>query len=373
MIIKCPSCHFERDVPNASLRPGKTYKVTCPRCSSIFHFSMPEPEFIIESEDVEPVQVPAPAEAAAPVAPSAADKPAEAPAAPSAPVEEAKPAPEEPSKDSAPEGDDPLPQGAEIPEFAREEPKPEQAEAKAEDAQEQPDVRGGVWDSWKKQAERPEENVAEDPLRREDGRPAGAPWESPEYYGFVGSFTRTLLGALFHAPDFFRHVKCQFSVIRPILFYVLLSVFQVLCARLWSIKALRELSATATDPQTLAMAEQLMQSMNMPLMLLITPFFSILQVVFLAGVYHLMIRMVQPDRADFATTLRVVCYSAAPLVLCIVPMFGSVLATVWSVVCVFVGCRYALRLSWLRTVLALLPLYILELAVLSQIPALMGA
>ena len=188
----------------------------------------------------------------------------------------------------------------------------------------------------------------------------------------MGSFTRTLLGALFHAPDFFRHVKCHFSVIRPILFYVLLSVFQVLCARLWSIKALRELSATATDPQTLAMAEQLMQSMNMPLMLLITPFFSVLQAVFLAGIYHLMIRMVQPDRADFATTLRVVCYSAAPLVLCIVPMFGSVLATVWSVACVFLGCRYALRLSWLRTVLALLPLYILEMAVISQIPALMG-
>ena len=370
MIIKCSSCHFERDVPNASLRPGKTYKVTCPRCSSIFHFSMPEPEFIIEPEDAEPVQAPTPAEHS----PSDIEKPVEAPAAPSGSAQEAKPAPEEPGKAPDSEGDDPLPQGAVIPEFAREEAKPEQAEAKSEDAQDQPEERkGGVWDSWKTQDERSEEKTAEEPLRREDGRPAGAPWESPEYYGFVGSFTRTLLGALFHAPDFFRHVKCQFSVIRPILFYVLLSVFQVLCARLWSIKALRELSATATDPQTLAMAEQLMQSMNMPLMLLITPFFSILQAVFLAGVYHLMIRMVQPDRADFATTLRVVCYSAAPLILCIVPMFGSVLATAWSVACVFVGCRYALRLSWLRTVLALLPLYILELAVLSQIPALMGA
>jgi hypothetical protein len=290
---------------------------------------------------------------------------------PVAPAEEAKPAPGSPVKSAETEGDDALPPGAAIPEFARKE-EPEEQEAKPADAQEQSaDHANGTWDSRNGEGAQPEEAAEEFP-RRGDGRPDGAPWESPEYYGFVGSFTRTLLGVLFHAPDFFRHVKCHFSVIRPILFYVLLSVFQVLCARLWSIKALRELSATATDPQTLAMAEQLMQSMNMPLMLLITPFFSILQVVFLAGVYHLMIRMVQPDRADFATTLRVVCYSAAPLVLCLVPMVGSVIATAWSVACVFIGCRYALRLSWLRMVLALLPLYILELAVITQIPALMS-
>ena len=65
MNIKCPSCHFERNVPEASLRPGKTYKVTCPRCSSIFHFSMPEPEFLIEAEEEEAAQAAAPVEAAA--------------------------------------------------------------------------------------------------------------------------------------------------------------------------------------------------------------------------------------------------------------------------------------------------------------------
>ena len=353
MKIQCPSCRFEREVPDSSLRPGKTYKVTCPRCSAIFHFSRPEEEFIIEAEEDAPVQ--APAEAAAPAVQDS-EKTEAAMASPAA-AEEERPA--EPSGDDAPVS------GAAAPASSSEEAKAEEpAQEKPAEAQPEPEPAEA--------RERQEEAPVEEKPRRSDGRPDGAPWESPEYYGFVGSFTSTLLGALFHAPEFFRHVKCQFSVIRPILFYVLLSVFQVLCARLWSIKALRELSATATDPQTLAMAEQLMQSMNMPLMLLITPFFSILQAVFLAGIYHLMIRMVQPDRADFATTLRVVCYSAAPLVLCLVPMVGSVIATAWSVACVFIGCRYALRLSWLRTVLALLPLYILELAVITQIPALMS-
>jgi len=364
MKIQCPSCRFERDVPDSSLRPGKTYKVTCPRCSAMFHFSRPEPEeFVIEPEET---AVQAPAESAASVSPVPAEEKAGASEKPSDSAEASKSVSEERENATEQNEEEALPSGAVIPEFTREDEKPEAGPEKLVEPE------GDGQDDQKAREEEGPEEFHEGSSGRGGGMPAGAPWESPEYYGFLGSFTRTLLGVLFHAPEFFRHVKCRFSVIRPILFYVLLSVFQVLCARLWSIKALRELSATATDPQTLAMAEQLMQSMNMPLMLLITPFFSIMQAVFLAGIYHLMIRMVQPDRADFATTLRVVCYSAAPLVLCIVPMFGSVIATGWSVLCVFIGCRYALRLSWLRTVLALLPLYILELAVVSQIPAFLG-
>ena len=53
MIIECPSCRFRRDVPDASIRPGKKYKVTCPRCSSVFHFSLPEEEAMLEGEPLQ--------------------------------------------------------------------------------------------------------------------------------------------------------------------------------------------------------------------------------------------------------------------------------------------------------------------------------
>ena len=358
MIIECPSCRFRRDVPDASIRPGKKYKVTCPRCSSVFHFSLPEEEELPPADrSVESTPPPAREEApAAPVReePSAGGKP---------PV---------PHLSTEQEGDDPLPPGAQIPEFDKEKP----VERKEEKPEEKPARHkpSGFWEHWRSIREhvRAYDEGQEESSSRSDGRPDGAPWESPEYYGFWGSFSRTLLGVLFHAPDFFQHVRCNFSVIRPILFYVLLSLFQMLASRLWSMKFLKELTTTATDPQVLAMAETLMQSMNMPLMLLVTPFFSIFQAVILAGLYHLMIRMVQPDRADFATTLRVVCYSAAPLVLCIVPMVGSLIASIWFVAAAFIGCKFALRLSWVRTVLALLPLYILEFALVSQIPAFMA-
>ena len=365
MNIQCPSCHYEREIPSSSVRPGKVYKVTCPRCAEVFQFSLPEEQSEEKEKNLEQSMS------------SAAEGPADnAPAVPaeeqalSAETEAAKGQGEASVRNVAEEGDDPLPSGAEIPTFTREAPKPV-----AEPKQEEPEpAPSSVWDSWKRRVRSVDGGDAQDESYsvRTDGRHDGAPWESPEYYGFWGSFSRTLLGVIFHPADFFRHVRCSFSVIRPLLFYVLLSLFQVLCARLWSMKALQEISATATDPQTLAMAEQLMQSMNMPLMLLITPFFSIFQAVILAGLYHLMIRMVQPDRADFATTLRVVCYSSAPLVLCIVPLFGSLVASACFVMATFVGCRYALNMPWTRTVLALLPLYILELAFVSQLPALLA-
>ncbi len=352
MIIECPSCRFRRDVPTASIRPGKKYKVTCPRCSTVFHFSLPEEA---QSSSDEPEKNVAAAQGAGQSVPAADPKPAV------------------PHLSTEQEGDDPLPPGAEIPQFTREESAEKKEETPAEKP-ESPQRPKSLWERWQSVREhvRQYDEGQDEPASRHDGRPDGAPWESPEYYGFWGSFSRTLLGVLFHAPDFFRHVRCSFSLVRPILFYVLLSLFQMLASRLWSMKALQELTSTASDPQTLAMAEALMKSMNLPLMLLVTPFFSIFQAVILAGLYHLMIRMVQPDRADFSTTLRVVCYSAAPLVFCIVPMVGSLIASVWFVAAAFMGCKFALNLSWSRTVLALLPLYILEFALVSQIPAFMA-
>ena len=325
MIIECPSCRFRRDVPTASIRPGKKYKVTCPRCSTVFHFALPEQETVPAQDEsafssVSPEQQPAaPAQEKQGVA--AEEKPV-------------------PHLSTEQEGDDPLPPGAQIPQFSREEPAAGNKEEKPEEKKQEAQRPLCLWERWQSMREhvRQYDEGQEESASRNDGRPDGAPWESPEYYGFWGSFSRTLLGVLFHAPDFFRHVRCNCSVIRPILFYVLLSLFQMLASRLWSMKALQELTATATDPQVLAMAETLMQSMNLPLMLLVTPFFSIFQAVILAGLYHLMVRMVQPDRADFATTLRVVCYSAAPLVLCIVPMVGSLIASILFVAAAFIGC-----------------------------------
>lgn len=371
MIIQCPSCRFSRDVPESSLRPGRSYKITCPKCSTEFPFSMPAEEPAAPEE-----QAPG-TEAAAPKAPEQEAPSTPEPAAPEASAggeQENLTPPPPPSDPPAEQEDDPLPAGAVIPDL----PAPEENHAFKEKPADAPQEERkdesllGKWLQIRDNLRRYDESQERDEDAPSDGRPDGAPWENPQYYGTFGSFSRTMLGVLFRPRSFFRHLRCANPVIYPIFFYILLSLFQMLCNRLWTMDALRSITQTSSDAQHLALAETLMEAMNLPLMVLITPFFAIFQAVLLAGLYHLMIRMVAPDRADFTLTLRVICYSAAPCILCIIPYFGSQIATAWFAVSAFIGCIYALGVSPIRMLGALLPLYIILTVFSIQIARLMA-
>lgn len=107
-----------------------------------------------------------------------------------------------------------------------------------------------------------------------------------------------------------------------------------------------------------------MQGLSTPLILVMTPFIMLIQLFLFAAFYHLMIRLAQPDKADFNTVVRVIAYSAAPLVVCVVPLVGNAVGSVWFLASTFVGCKYALNLTWPKTALALVPLFLLALAVM---------
>jgi len=124
MIIQCPSCHLEREVPASAVRPGKTYKVTCPRCSSVFQFSRPEEEVPMVASAPEhpaPVQEEQPAVSVE----VGAEAPAEMPEPAAQPSSEGDGKPVAPHLPTEQEGDDPLPPGAEIPDLSRREPEEE--------------------------------------------------------------------------------------------------------------------------------------------------------------------------------------------------------------------------------------------------------
>ena len=67
------------------------------------------------------------------------------------------------------------------------------------------------------------------------------------------------------------------------------------------------------------------------------------------------------------TVFRVIAYSAAPTVVCIVPLVGPLVGSIWFGVCCFIGCKYSMRLPWSRTGLALGPLYLIAFAIGMQL------
>ncbi len=377
MLIRCPECHFERDIDSGAI-PASATVAACPRCGNRFRFR--------DSQTGESVAAqPGAGQGAASGdadAPAGADRPA-------GPEQSTPPIPHLPTEQ---EGDDPLPPGAVIPHLddapdampdsGAANAAPED-DARRADGAAAPRAAKRSWFGWKKKtdAESPSDDAGrapwasrdETPDRDADGRDDeapplgdmdGAPWEQPERYGFFSSFYQTVLRVMFRAPDFFRHVRSDAPLTRPVFFYVLLSFFQTVVARLWSMNSLQELSQTITDPQTLARIDGLMQSLSTPLLLVMTPFIMILQLFLFAAFYHLMIRLAQPDKADFNTVVRVIAYSAAPLVVCAAPLVGNAVGSVWFLASTFVGCKYALNLTWPKTALALIPLFLLALAVM---------
>lgn len=373
MLIRCPECHFERDIDSDAI-PANATVAACPRCGTRFRFRDPH--------NAQAGATPPPAGQTESSGDGDSRTDASQPAAGSPP---AAPVPHLPTEQ---EGDDPLPPGAIIPRMddAADGPSgadpahntPENTAGQNEAAEPQKVRRS--WFGLRRYAEQDADADDRNPswppadeLHGQDGEErryadAGAwndvPWENPERYGFLSSFVQTVLRAMFHAPDFFRQMGGNAPLTRPVFFYVLLSFFQTIMTRVWSMNSLQELSQNVTDPQALARIDLLMQGLNTPLMLVMTPFIMIAQLFVFAAFYHLMIRLAQPDRASFNTVVRVIAYSASPLVLCVVPFWGATIGSVWFLTSTFVGCKYALNLSWSRTALALLPLFLLALAVM---------
>jgi hypothetical protein len=197
--------------------------------------------------------------------------------------------------------------------------------------------------------------------------PKGAPWEHPEYYGLAGGFYHTLLGALFRSPEFFRNVRSPAPLTRPVVFYALLFVLESAFNRFWFVHSLPPMQELGSSPQGQALWENALQLISGPVFLLMMPFVAILQFFLLAGLYHLMIRLTQPDRADFPTVARVIAYSSAASVLSLVPFVGPVISLSWFAALSFVGCKFALNLPWSKTALALAPLFLLIFAVRFQL------
>ncbi len=193
------------------------------------------------------------------------------------------------------------------------------------------------------------------------------PWENLDRLGFFPGLYQTILRVMLAAPRFFSGVRSAGSLKRPVAFYLLIGIFQALTERLWYLMSVRAFGGFIEDPQLHAWMGSVTHDMSLPMTLLLSPFTLLLQLAVLASVYHFMIRLVEPRAADFPTTVRVISYSAAPTVLSVVPLVGPVVGSLWFIICTFVGVKYAHRLPWSRTALAIGPLLGLGFALTVQL------
>jgi len=202
-----------------------------------------------------------------------------------------------------------------------------------------------------------------------DHAESGIPWETaPEPDGWIAAFYQTCMRVMFGAQRFFSQVQPGSPQMRALIFYLLVSVVQVVVERVWSgvFMSLMAPSA-ASDPQLEKMLVMLSPQMSLPMVMLIKTGMSVIQLYVLSALINFTYGFVRGNRTDFSQVFQVMAYSAAPTLLCVVPLLGSLVGFVWMVACVLIGCRAALKLTWPQTLMGLAPVVLLLAPLILQI------
>ncbi len=190
----------------------------------------------------------------------------------------------------------------------------------------------------------------------EDGQesgPSGAqnsggdiPWEVPARHGWLRAFMRTVHGVMFNAPSLFSRVSGEGALGSGYLFFLILGYLAILCSLAWARAAVALMDLPATPSQG---------GTDLLLPLLLAPIGLGLIQMFITGGIKVALTLFAPAQADFPKLFKIVGYAVSPLILSIVPFVGPPAGALWSLIALFMGCRFSLGLSWQLAVAAPLP------------------
>lgn len=324
MLISCPECHFKRYVDENQI-PESATLATCPKCQNKFRFRDPETGEFIPEICLEREQENTPADTEHPAA-----------------------APENTQTETSAEN------AAQPTENNTEDPIPL---AEEDISKKNTDGQNPLQEPAYQSYEKAEKKRSEQYVMMTDD----VPWEHPERYGILGSLLQTISRVMFRGKDFFSTIHSRVSSLRPASFYALIGLFQAVVAYFLSPNVVELIKTADIDPQKQALMENLIAGQSFPMLVITTPFIMILQLLIYSAFIYLAIRITNPEKADFPLTLRIIAYASAPMILSIVPYIGGVIGLVWFIYNIFIGVKYALRLTWQRTFLALAPIFILWL------------
>ena len=360
MKITCPDCGFSRELPSDRV-PAKPVIATCPHCACRFRF--------------------APEDASSQVLTHGTDN---MPGSPEEPV----------TPDVPPQGgDDPLPPGAIVP-GASSEPFPsrdmrdrrnahdEREDGRASAPDEAPagsrQEGGHFWQRWRrrsagdhqaekgagKQADSRYEEEHEDDLPVSDN-----PWDMAPYpSGYASAFYQTTLRVMFGAGRFFARLDPEAPQLRALLYYLVVVLALVITQFVWTSMS-RDILEQAIAQNDSLVGQVLTFSLNHPLLFgLVSVASLVLQLYTLSALLLLGYRLAGVRDASFVIIFQIIAYSAAPVLLSIIPLLGSQVGVVWSIACIVNGCRMAFRLDWPRTLLGLMPLLLFLFVMFGSLP-----
>ncbi len=193
------------------------------------------------------------------------------------------------------------------------------------------------------------------------------PWDlAPWPQGWFAAFLQTIFRVMFSPSRFYNYLLPRVSFIRTLLFFSIIIIFQSVIDRLWGQFLLSGLTPEVlNDPQLEEMLNVFTSDDNFIMSILIRFGALIFQLYLFSFILYITYRAITPNRSGFELVFQVMAYSYAPLVLCVVPVLGSLIGMIWSLACLLCGLKIALRINWIKTLIGFSPLIILSLPVFS--------
>ncbi len=308
MKIVCPQCEFTRNI-SADKLPAGPVTATCPQCQH---------RFKVTREDT--------------------------------------------MGDAAVYSDNVIPHGAHIP--STEEPlytqqdlqhKPNQAQKTAK----QQDENSNETEISPEMMQKANEAYSQQAIN-EDSFAIHNPWEFVSQKGYFTAFYETVLYVLFSPSRFFAGLIPQISRTHVMIFYLVVRSLQISIEFFWGGVLSTSLEPTAAnDAELQTIVGLLTPQSDFIFSLLMGIAMSTIEIFFGSLFYFVMFKIIVGAKSNFSLIFQVVAYSAAPLLLAVIPAIGTIVGFIWSLACILIGCRYTMGLTWPQAILGIAPLYVL--------------
>jgi Uncharacterized protein conserved in archaea len=206
---------------------------------------------------------------------------------------------------------------------------------------------------------------ATDAAPRVQGSPV--PFEDLPNYGFFGGIWQTVRMVIQKPAAFFSAMPITGGMGKPLAFHLLLAEFMVVCQFLWGLSGIGGVSQYAGSPELMDLGIGLAGAGTL-LLLVFYPLLLILRLLIMTGIIHLLLKMLRFGQGGAEGTFRVLCYSAAPLIIGIVPFVGPIVGGIWSIGITVIGLKYAHRTPMTTALFAVLvPILMLVAALLGML------
>ncbi len=202
----------------------------------------------------------------------------------------------------------------------------------------------------------------------ENDETSRTPWERRDG-SFPADLFRSWMQAMTQPGEFFRSLDPDISLARPLIFYLVFSVFGSAASTLsW----LAIFGDTNREAFMVPGMEGFSVNAYMWMNFFFSPFLALITLLVYVGLVHVGVRMFVPGGQPIGVTTRTLCYVAAPLVLAIVPIIGWGVSSLWMVTLAIIGIQKTNRTTFGRAFAAVIvPPFVLTM-VLTMIFVLLG-